>query len=83
MKKKPKVVETHPKNPKMNSDAVTAVIGIDLGDKRSAYCIVDMNGSVIGERVSQPQLKVGAADRFILRHLGGGAGLFVSSKNRG
>lgn len=29
-------------------DKVTAVVGIDLGDKHSAYCVLDSTGALIG-----------------------------------
>lgn len=51
MKKNANAVKAHSKERKANSEAVTAVVGIDLGDKRSAYCVVDMAGSPIGDGV--------------------------------
>ena len=34
--------------PKHDADKVSAVVGIDLGDKRSAYCVLDSTGALIG-----------------------------------
>ena len=44
-------VEVHPKNRENDTDTVTAVVGIDLGDKRSAYCVLDNGGALIGDGV--------------------------------
>lgn len=51
MKKKTTATQTYPKKRKTNGDAITAVVGIDLGDKRSTYCVVDINGVQIGDGV--------------------------------
>ena len=44
-------IETCPKNRKNDTETVTAIVGIDLGDKRSTYCVLDTTGNLIGDGV--------------------------------
>jgi transposase len=41
-------IEVTPNN---GADTITAVVGIDLGDKHSAYCVLDHDEAVIGDGV--------------------------------
>jgi hypothetical protein len=38
-------------SPRNGADTITAVVCIDLGDKHSAYCVLDRAGASIGEGV--------------------------------
>jgi len=51
MNKNINAIKSHSKRPRTNNDSVTAVVGIDLGDKRSTYCVVDLTGLPIGDGV--------------------------------
>src|SRR5581483_287737 len=44
-------VELCPNNGNKDTAVLTAVVGIDLGDKRSTYCVLDLTGALVGEGV--------------------------------
>jgi transposase len=43
------LIEARPEKPNNDTDSIVAVIGIDLGDRRSSYCLLDCKGTLIGD----------------------------------
>jgi hypothetical protein len=51
--------------PTNEATTITAVVGIDLGDKHSAYCVLDCAGALIGDgvvKISPDALKTFSAE---------------------
>ena len=44
-------VKLCPNTRNKDTDVLTAVVGIDLGDKCSRYCVLDLSGALVGEGV--------------------------------